>query len=300
MYADRQGRFFFAPLIMRIASHMTIGIIGGRGKTGSQFRRLFREAGYRVVISDRKTPTRTQAILDTCHIVLFALPLSRSTELMQQVLKQATRLDQLILDVSSLKIAQGKAMLTAPGEVIGMHPLFGPSTDPVGEHIILCPERASRQTIQSLKSALKRMGLRVTTMSAQEHDQLMSTIQVIPHLKSLLIAEVMRASTIDLDRAYRMCTPTYQMELNVVGRFLDDHPDLYMPIIFQNPGTKQILLQLQRTIGTYLTILEQQSLAAAEDQYQQCQTFFRRHLKRARRESEACIQTLLQLRKKSR
>lgn len=285
---------------MRITSRMTIGIIGGRGKTGGQFAKLFRGAGFRVLTSDRKTEKLNQTILRTCEIVIFALPLSRSTALMQAILKGATRRDQLILDLSSLKTAQVQAMLTAPGEVIGMHPLFGPSTDPVGEHIILCPERASTQTLQSLEKLLKRLGLQVSIMSAREHDQLMSDIQVIPHLKSLLIAEVLHSRQVDLDRAYKICTPTYQMEMNVVGRFLDDHPDLYMPIIFQNPGTKEILLELQRTISTYLSIIDQKSLVPAEARYKACQTYFNRHRKRARHESEACIQTLLQLRKKHR
>jgi prephenate dehydrogenase len=285
---------------MRITTRMTIGIIGGRGKTGGQFAKLFRAAGFRVLTSDQKTQSQNPKLLSTCQIIIFALPLSRATKLMQEILRGATRHDQLILDLSSLKTTQGKAMLTAPGEVIGMHPLFGPSTKPIGEHIILCPERASTQTIQSLQKLLKRLGLRVSIMSAEEHDRLMSNIQVIPHLKSLLIAEVLRSRQVDLDRAYRICTPTYQMEMNVVGRFLDDHPDLYMPIIFNNPGTKEILLELQRTIGSYLQIIEQESLPPAEARYKACQTYFGQHRKRARRESEACIQTLLQLRKNPR
>ncbi len=85
------------------------------------------------------------------------------------------------------------------------------------------------------------------------------------------------------------------MEFNVIGRFLDDHPDLYMPIIFRNPETVSILETLQTLIQEYLCIAKNTDLKAAEIRYRACQAHFKFALKRARRHSEACIQTLLTL-----
>ncbi len=280
---------------MIITLHRTVGIVGGAGKTGSQFARLFKKHGFRVRVTGRKAAVKNQELLRTCDIVIFALPLSSAADIMRKELRTATRKDQLILDVSSLKVRETKAMRIAAGEVIGMHPLFGPSTDPTGEMVLLCPVRASTETVRSLKSLFADMGIRTEVMTAKRHDELMGTVQVIPHLKSFLMADTLRVLKIDLPSALKNCTPTYKMEFNVIGRFLDDHPDLYMPIVFRNPMTPRILRTLRDIIEVCIRIAETKDLPQAEKRYFACRKAFEPHLKKARKESEACIRTLLAL-----
>ncbi len=280
---------------MKITTTFSVGIIGGKGKTGSQFAKIWKSAGFRVRTTDARTKRQNAHLLATCDIIIFSVPLSSSVEIIKAELKQATRKDQLILDVSSLKVDQTEAMLSAPGEVIGMHPLFGPSTDPKGETVILCPGRATSETLRSLIAFFKAIGMKTKVMTPKDHDDLMTTVQVIPHLKSFLMADALRMLGADFNEALKSCTPTYQMEFNVIGRFLDDHPDLYMPIIFRNPGTKNLLKVLRSLIDEYIRIAEEKDLSSAEDRYVHCKQFFASHLKRARTQSEACIQTLLSL-----
>ena len=280
---------------MKISKRSLVGIVGGMGKTGSQFATLFHSRGFSVTVTGLATQDRNDALIADADILIFALPLSHAADLMAEMLKNARRKNQLILDVSSLKVREVEAMLTSKGEVIGMHPLFGPTTDPKGERIILCPVRASAATVASLRKVLGAMGLRTIVMSPKEHDDLMATVQVVPHLKSLLMSDVLRASGVDLKKILNLCTPTYEMEFNVIARFLDDHPDLYMPIVFRNPKTSSILRRMRMLIDEYIRIAEHHDLALAEKRYRSCQDFFKPHLKRARRHSDACIQTLLTL-----
>jgi len=280
---------------MIITKKHSVGIIGGSGKTGSQFVKIFRSHGFDVRVTGEKTKHKNSELLRECDVIVFALPLSRAAEIMKKELASATRKDQLILDVSSLKFRETEAMKTAKGEVIGMHPLFGPGTEAQGERIIICPVRSSKQTVASLRSVMKAMKMKTDVMSPEKHDELMLTVQVIPHLKSLLMADVLRAQKKDLGTVLKSCTPTYEMEFNVIARFLDDHPDLYMPIIFRNPGTPKVLRALQKAISEYLRIAESDDLPAAEKRYRDCQSAFKPHLKKAREHSEACIRTLLSL-----
>ena len=280
---------------MKITPKSSIGIIGGRGRTGGQFARLLKQAGFSVTVTGKDDARQNRAILDRCDVVLFSLPLKDAASIIRSELRDAHRKDQLILDVSSLKTDQVQAMLTAPGEVIGMHPLFGPGTDPTGELVILCPARAKSGTIASLKRLLASLKLKTQTMTPEAHDELMGMVQAIPHLKSLLMADVLRALGADLHKALRTCTPTYELEFNVIGRFLDDHADLYMPIIFSNPEIKKILRTLKRTINQYIAIADRRDLPAAEARYRACKRTFSPFLKQARSHSEACISTLLSL-----
>lgn len=280
---------------MIISKKCTIGIIGGRGKTGSQFARLFKAHGFTVKVTGQRDMHRNLSLLRSCDIIIFALPLSRAANVIAAEVRHAVRPTQLLLDVSSLKFHETKAMLRGKGEVIGMHPLFGPSTDPRGETIILCPARAPKKTVQSLRDLLTSMEIRTLVMTPKAHDELMGTIQVIPHLKSFLMADVLRRRKADLSTVLKSATPTYELEFNVIGRFLDDHPDLYVPIIFRNPATVRILRLMHRIIGEYLSIAETGNLGDAEKRYQACQNYFKPFLKRSRAHSEACIQTLLSL-----
>lgn len=280
---------------MKITSRHIVGIVGGKGRTGRQFSALFRALGHRVLVSDIGSALKTSDLLKAADIVLFAVPLSDAADIIRTEVIKAKRKDQLILDVSSLKSNEVKAMLRARGEVIGMHPLFGPSTEPKGETIVLCPARASKQTVASLTGLLKKAGLKTVVMTPQEHDRLMSVVQVIPHLKSFLMADTMRDLRVDLTKVLKTCTPTYQLEFNVIGRFLDDHAGLYMPIIFRNPETTKILKSLRNRIDEYIVLAERKDISGAEKRYARSKKFFAPHLNIARAHSEACIRTLLSL-----
>lgn len=280
---------------MKITKSSSIGIIGGRGKTGSQFARLFRSHGFTVLVTGQRDKHRNASLLASCDIIVFALPLSQSADLIKAFVQRTKKKDQLLLDVSSLKSRETKAMLGGKGEVIGMHPLFGPSTDPTGETIILCPARTSKATLQSLRALLTSMDIRTLIMTPEDHDKLMGTIQVIPHLKSFLMADVLRSRKANLRAVLKSATPTYELEFNVIGRFLDDHPDLYIPIMFRNPETVKILHAMHTIIGEYLSIAKTGNLDKAEKRYENCQKYFKPFLKRSRAHSEACIQTLLSL-----
>ena len=226
---------------MKIGPHSTIGIIGGGGKTGGQFAELFRSASCAVDVTGSKTHDRNADLFVRCDVVIFAVPLARSVAIIEEEISHATRQDQLILDLSSLKEPQVNSMLRAQGEVIGMHPLFAPTTDPRGQTIILCPGRASDETVVSLQEMLHRMGLRTVLKDPHAHDRLMALLQVLPHLKNFLVADVLRKIDANVSEILGTCTPAYELELNVVGRFLDDNPDLYGPIILQNPDTLMIM-----------------------------------------------------------
>jgi prephenate dehydrogenase len=280
---------------LKISSLHTIGIIGGRGRTGGQFANLFRKAGFSVETTGSKNKFDNRKLIKNCDIVIFALPLDRAAEIIRMEASRARRKDQLLLDLSSLKIRETQAMLRSKGEVIGMHPLFGPTTDARRELVILCPVRAKRETVESLRSILRKMGLQTALMTPGAHDELMAIVQVIPHLKSFLMAEVLRGLKVKFQHVLRNCTPTYELEFNVIGRFLDDNPSLYMPIIFRNPLTPRILRAMRKNIDAYLSIARKKRLPSAMRRYKKAKEFFAPFTGRAREHSEACIRTLTSL-----
>ncbi len=277
---------------MKLDPTMRIGIIGGRGRTGRQFATLFRNQGFPVMVTDVSTKKKNRDLIEQCDVVIFAVPLQESVRIMQQNIGYATRKDQLIMDVSSLKEGQVKAMLEGSGEVLGMHPMFGPKTDPKSQTVILCPGRVSRATLQSVRQRLRSMGLKTVTLTPRQHDRLMAFVQALPHLKSLLIAGALHALHADLDRVEGVSPPPYEIELDLVGRFLDDDPALYGPIMFGNAHSPEIIATLQKLLTEFAEIGATQDYSRFGRYYRTLQRRFGPRLARARARSEACIHTL--------
>ncbi|MFA7681656.1 MAG: prephenate dehydrogenase/arogenate dehydrogenase family protein [Candidatus Peribacteraceae bacterium] len=277
---------------MNITPSLRIGIIGGTGRTGSQFARLFSEQGFPVEVTGRKTRARNAELFRTCDIIIFAVPLAESVSIIEEAIVHATREDQLLLDVSSLKQKQVAALQKGAGEVVGMHPLFGPWTEVHGETVILCPARAADTTVQSLEELLHSMGLKTKRMSAEEHDKLMALLQVLPHVKNFLVADVLQRIDADVSKILETCTPPYELELNVVGRFLDDNPALYGPIILNNPDTLSILEAFNAALSDCIAMAKKQDLKRFSERYEQLRSFFGAHAKEGRESTEACIRFL--------
>ncbi|HRH93423.1 MAG TPA: prephenate dehydrogenase/arogenate dehydrogenase family protein, partial [Candidatus Peribacteria bacterium] len=161
--------------------------------------------------------------------------------------------------------------------------------------VCLLPARCAPATLASLKRVLKAAGLKTMEMTPKAHDDQMAVIQAIPHFKSLLMGELLQSLGVDLQAVSKTFTPTYELEFNVIGRFLDDEPELYMPIIFRNPAAPAILRRLKRLLDGYIRIADRRDLPAASRRYRRLKRHFAPFAKRARSHSEACIATLSKL-----
>lgn len=278
---------------MIITPQHTIGIIGGTGKTGGQFAQIFEDAGFTVSVTGSQTKMQNRKLLAECDIVIFTPPLHKSVAIMKTEIEHATRENQLILDLCSLKQKQVSVMNKAAGEVIGLHPLFGPTTDHKGQKVIVCPGNSTEETVESLESLLSQLGMLTRRMKPMEHDRLMSLLQVLPHLKSFLLADVLRKVDANVDEILDTCSPAYELELNVVGRFLDDNPDLYGPIILDNPDTLRILKTFRSVLDDCIEMAEKEDHHLFTERYERLQEFFGENTKRGRESAEECIKTLV-------
>ncbi len=236
---------------MKLEIGMKIGIIGGKGKTGSQFAGLFRKLGFRVIVSDVGTKLSNEDVAVQSDILVFSVPLHLSEKVMRDMSGKA-RKGQLVLDVSSLKERQVKAMNCGKAEVVGMHPLFGPSKKKFdGLSIVLCPGKCAKFTVVELEKLFKRAGMKITIMTPKEHDKLMAVVQVIPHLKAILAGEMFKNLGVNPEKPYNISTPIYKLELAIIGRIFSQDGELYSSIIADNPHTLKVLAGLKKAVSDY-------------------------------------------------
>ena len=221
-------------------------ILGGTGETGSWFARYFKEKGFDVAVwgpsgkmdvADRLGVRYAMDMMqevENSDIVLVSVLIEKTVEVIRQV---APRMHSgsLIMDVTSLKSGPVKAMKTyAPKgvEVLGTHPMFGPTMPTLqGQTIILTPvEGKTGKWLSLMQSLFESDGAHMEILDAEEHDEIMAVVQALTHFAYIAIGAALRTLDFDVARSSRFMSPVYEIMIDFVGRILDQNPELYASI----------------------------------------------------------------------
>ncbi len=192
-------------------AHYSFCIVGGRGGMGGLFHRAFAARGHDVSIVDRGDDLAT-------------------------AVGPRVRADGLLCDVNSLKSGICDVMArTARGEVLGLHPMFGPSVASMRrQKVVSCPV-VSGPLSQWLTTELQRMGCELIESDPTTHDRMMAVIQVLMHFSTIVMGEALRRTGVSIEESLRYTSPIYRLELAFVGRLFTQDPDLYAEIEMANP-----------------------------------------------------------------
>lgn len=221
-------------------------ILGGTGETGSWFARYFKEKGWEVAIWGprgrvevaRRLGVRyaqdMMAEVEKSDVVLISVIIEKTVEVIRQVAPRM-RPGSLIMDVTSVKSGPVKAMKTyAPKgvEVLGTHPMFGPTMPTLsGQTIIFTPvEGKTGKWLPMMKSLFESDGAHIEILDAEEHDQVMAVVQALTHFAYIGIGAALKAMDFDVQRSHKFMSPVYEIMIDFVGRILDQNPELYASI----------------------------------------------------------------------
>jgi len=230
---------------MKNKPKVTIGIIGGTGQMGQWFKRFFQKNGCKVVIAGRKTKLKPEECAATCDVVVITVPIDATIDTIKKI-GPHVRKDALFMDLTSLKQGPVKAMLKySKSEVIGTHPVFGPSVKSIRDQtMVLCPARG-KKWLPWLKKMLEKNRAKVKISTTLKHDKMMSVIQGVMHFGSISICHALKELGVDIMESQEFSSPIYKLRMDMVGRILNQDPKLYADIEISNPETK-------RAINAYL------------------------------------------------
>ncbi|MFQ5701346.1 MAG: prephenate dehydrogenase/arogenate dehydrogenase family protein [Acidobacteriota bacterium] len=169
----------------------------------------------------------------SCQTVVLATPIAEMPTALGQVAPYLRR-RALLMDVASVKMLPVKWMLdAAPREVdvIGTHPLFGPSSARSGIKgmpVVLCPARTNHS--QRVQDFLTDLGLRVIVTTPEDHDRQMAQSQALCHfvakgLEKLGLTE------------QELITPSFEKLMSIVSTLCQDAPELFHDMQVFNPYT---------------------------------------------------------------
>jgi prephenate dehydrogenase len=218
-----------------------VGIIGGTGGMGRWFAGLLQKEGCIVHICGRKTVLGINEIAKICNVIIVAVPISVTADIIKQVGPLLTK-DVLLMDLTSLKKEPVELMLTnSPAEVIGCHPLFGPALkDASGQNVILCPARGTKW-LSWIKGIFERKKIVVLETTPDKHDKIMAIIQVLNHLNTISLGMALAATGIPLSEISEFSTPIFRTKLDIVKKIFTENTPLYTDIITRNHDTRKML-----------------------------------------------------------
>jgi prephenate dehydrogenase len=245
------------------------GIIGGTGKMGRLFAGVFRRAGYEVMVSGRSTAITNHDIAQECDLVMVSVPIRDTVQVIEEIAPLLEK-GQLLCDLTSLKAGPVQAMLKSNAEVIGLHPMFGPTVSSLKQQtIIACPARASKATTQALLDVFRNEGAICTITDPDEHDRAMAVVQGLTHFVTLCMAESIRRLNIDIGKTRSLTSPVYQIELGLVGRLLSQDPDLYGSILIKNPYVPEVLAACRSSVEDLQEIVAKKDAGRFRDFFAQ-------------------------------
>jgi prephenate dehydrogenase len=235
---------------------MKVTIIGGAGGMGRWFAGFFRENGVEVRIVDKSEHTeeiatqigvqflntdilkliegeveRKDEIVDT-DVLLISVPIDITGRVIERLgLKMHD--DSLLMDITSVKKMPIEMMdrFTNKGvEILGTHPLFGPTTKSMqGQTIVFVPSRKG-PLYERMYGMFERNGARIEVLTAEEHDEIMSVILGLTHFILLSFGITLKNLDFDVERSRKFMSPMYEIIMDFVGRLLHQDPHLYAMI----------------------------------------------------------------------
>ncbi len=235
-----------------------IGIIGGTGQMGQWFKKFFEEKGHKVLIASRKTSLTPQECASKCDVVMVTVPIAITVKVIKEIAPYV-REGALLMDFTSIKKEPVETMLKySKAAVIGTHPVFGPSVRTIkNQTMVLCPVRP-KNWLNWIKNILEKDGAIVKKTTPEKHDKMMSIIQGLMHFSTICVAHTLKQLGIDVEESLHYTSPIYKLRMDMVGRLLNQDPELYADIAMLNSENKQAIEEYIKSTRELIGIIKRQ------------------------------------------
>ncbi len=221
---------------------------------GRMMERFFSRAGYPVLIADvRDGPIDWESVAAN-DAILLSVPISRMESVVRE-LGPFTREQGVVIDIASLKQEPVRAARKhCKGEVIGCHPLFGPTFDLMKDQVVfLCPGESPRW-IGWFRSFLKDLGAVIVEISPEDHDKLMGPVQALRHILMLSFGMSLMRLEYDVEKSLPVSGMWFAQLVSLLSRQLEQSADLYAELGFQNPAAGEVIQAFSSSVDEICSV----------------------------------------------
>ncbi|WP_111739501.1 bifunctional chorismate mutase/prephenate dehydrogenase [Leminorella richardii] len=265
-----------------------IVIVGGRGKMGQLFGRLFQLSGYQVRILEQEDWPNADALLKDAGMVIVSVPIHLTEEVIRRLPKLSD--DCILVDFASIKQKPMEAMLEVhSGPVLGLHPMFGPDVSSLAKQVIAYCDGRKPESYQWLLEQLQVWGSRLHAITPAEHDRNMAFIQALRHFATFTYGLNLSHEKAELEQLLALSSPIYRLELAMIGRLFAQDPQLYADIIMSSEENLALIKRYYACFGEAVAILEKGDKTAFIDNFNQVKDWFGDYASRFLNESRTLL-----------
>lgn len=218
----------------------TITVVGGAGRMGGLFVKMFKESGYETKIADIANGPINYKEIANSDIIVLALPMGEIEEIAGE-LGPLTSPDSAIIDISSLK-KDTMELLAAKcnAQVIGCHPLFGPSVESFnGKLFFLCCDRQASWS-KWFKGFLSDSSAIIVEKGPNEHDKLMATAQSLRHMTLIAFGLTLKRMDFDMEMDLAISGPWFGELIDLLKKQMEQPAWLYADIALMNNAFPEV------------------------------------------------------------
>lgn len=266
-----------------------IVVVGGRGRMGALFGRMFTLSGYDVRVVERDdTPEQVAEAVAGAGLVLVSVPIHDTVQVVRDL--PPLPADCLLVDLTSTKRAVMEAMLaTHTGPVLGLHPMFGPDVDSFAKQVVAAVPGRDAQASTWLLEQIRLWGARVHEVDADEHDHAMGLIQALRHFSTFAYGWHLAHEDRNLDTLLALSSPIYRLELIMVGRLFAQDAELYFDIITGSSDALELIERYHERYTQAIELLRTGDREAFVRQFGEVEGWFGEHAERFLVESKSLL-----------
>lgn len=269
-------------------------IVGGTRGMGLYFKKYFSEAGYEVRVMGSKDWPDVERLCDGIDLAIISVPITITCETARKLAPHLPK-NAVLTDLTSIKEIPLKGMLEAhAGPVVGLHPLFGPTTSTLDKQIVVATPGRDDEACKWVEDQFSAWGSIVVRATAKEHDEIMGCVQSLRHFATFCFGQFLSKRGIDLSRSLEFSSPIYRLELCMVGRLFAQDPSLYSGIIFASEERRELLKGYVESLAGNLEMLEKGDTEHFREEFMKIAEWFGPFGEQAMRESSFLIDKLIE------
>ncbi|HEY5911837.1 MAG TPA: bifunctional chorismate mutase/prephenate dehydrogenase [Verrucomicrobiae bacterium] len=268
-------------------------LVGGRGSMGRFFARWFVQSDYEVRILDHDDWVKVEQLTRDVDLCVLAVPIDVTPAVANRIAPHLPR-GCILADITSLKTEPVRAMLNAySGPVLGLHPLFGPTTATMDKQIIVVTPGRQLEACEWVLEQLRVWGNVLVETPAEEHDRIMGIVQALRHFATFAFGQFLFSRRVPIFRTLELSSPIYRLELAMVGRLFAQDPELYAEIIFASPDRQALLKDFVTSLQQTLPLIERGDKAEFTARFRKVAEWFGPFSEQALRESTFLVEKLV-------
>lgn len=228
---------------------MNVGIIGGSDGLGKTLVYYFKdefnvfitgynpEKGKRVADELNVNYIESNAgLANISDILVVAVPIQYTSDVIREV-APFMKSGSLMVDVTSIKEEPSRTMAEAlpkTVEYIPTHPVFGPRTTTLDNQVIVLTADKKGKWYPKVYNYLASKNMRIIETTAENHDFMMSIVQVMTHFSFISTASAIEKLNVDISETEDYESPIYNLMIDVIARIVSQNPYLTYNIQSKN------------------------------------------------------------------